>query len=131
MDRALESTEGQGATYAGPLNIVAHGLPEGVRLATSQVPGNAGVWPVQLIADSAARPGSGLITFQARAVDPAVTIEGGCQQVVPFINHSGGDAWRALRVNQFMMAVTEPAPIAIELVQPTSSVVRGGELFIR
>ncbi len=126
----LNLPKGQGATYAGPLNIVAHGLPEGVRLATSQVPGNAGVWPVQLIADSAARPGSGLITFQARAVDLAVTIEGGCQQVVPFINHSGGDAWRALRVNQFMMAVTEPAPIAIELVQPTSSVVRGGELFI-
>ena len=60
----------------------------------------------------------------------AGALESGCHQAVPFINHSGGSAWRVVRTDRFAMAVTEPAPIAIDLVQPTVPLVRGGELAI-
>lgn len=95
-----------------------------------QVPGQASVWPVQLVASADALPKAKVFDLQANSIDPMVKLVTGCQQVVPFINHSGGDAWRILRVDRFAMAVTEPAPLSIELVQPTVSLVRGGELFI-
>lgn len=126
----IDVPKGQGTTYAGPFDIVAEGLPAGVRLVSPRVPPTATRWPVQLVADATAEPGGKIITFQPRAADPSVTLESTCQQVVPFVNHSGGDAYRALRTDRFAMAVTDPAPIAIELVQPTAPVVRGGELFI-
>jgi hypothetical protein len=133
----LDIPKGQGTTYAGPFDIVARGLPEGVRLVSPQVSAipileRHGMprWPVQFVADSDAKPGSGIITLEARAADPAVKVESGCQQPVPFVNHSDGSAWRILRTDRFAMAVTEPAPMAIDLEQPTVPVVRGGELAI-
>lgn len=126
----VDVPQGQGTTYAGPFDIVATGLPSGVRLVSPRVPGKVAKWPVQLVAEANAQPACAIVMFQAKATDPAVVLEGGCHQAVPFINHSGGDAWRVVRTDRFAMAVTESAPIAIELVQPTASLVRGGELFI-
>jgi hypothetical protein len=51
-------------------------------------------------------------------------------QWVPFINHSGGDAWRAVKTDRFVMAVTDPSPFAVELTPPSMPLVRGGELAI-
>jgi hypothetical protein len=59
-----------------------------------------------------------------------VTLESHSQQPVPFVNSGGGDAERILRVEGFTLAVNDPAPFAIDLVQPTVPVVRGGELAI-
>jgi hypothetical protein len=133
----LDIPKGQGTTYAGAFDIVARGLPDGVRLVSPQVSvipvlERHGMprWPVQLVADADAKPGSAIITLEARAADPAVKLESGCQQPVPFVNHSDGSAWRILRTDRFALAVTEPAPIAIDLVQPTVPLVRGGELAI-
>jgi hypothetical protein len=122
--------KGQGTTYNAPFELVPDGLPEGVRLHCPEVPAQASVWPIQLIADENAVQQAKTFTLRAKATDPSVILEGGCQQVVPFINHSGGDAWRTLRVDRFAMAVTAPAPFQIDLEQPTISLVRGGELFI-
>lgn len=94
------------------------------------VPGQAGIWPIQLVADEQASLQGTLVTLKAKPTDPTIRLEGGCQQVVPFINHSGGDAWRTVRVDRFAMAVTEPAPFHIEIQEPTTSLVRGGELFL-
>jgi hypothetical protein len=126
----LDVRKGQGTTYSGPFDIVAKGLPDGVRLVSPRVPGAAARWPVQLVADADAQPGGAIVTFEARAADPAVRLESGCHQAAPFVNHSGGSAWRVVRTDRFAMAVTEPAPIAIDLVPPTVALVRGGELSI-
>ena len=126
----LDLHRGQGTTDAGPFDIVATGLPEGVRLVSPRVPGNARKWPVQLVADGSAQPGCSIVTLDAKSSDPGVSLQSGCHQAVPFVNHSGGDAWRVVRTDRFAMAVTEPAPIAIDLEQPKAAVVRGGELFI-
>jgi hypothetical protein len=122
--------KGQGSNVNGPYELFAKGLPQGVQMICPQVPGQAGLWPVQLVASAEAVPQAKVFDLQASSIDPAIKLVTGCQQVVPFINHSGGDAWRILRVDRFAMAVTEPAPFSIELAQPTVSLVRGGELFI-
>jgi hypothetical protein len=133
----LDVRKAQGTTYSGPFDIVAHGLPDGVRLVSPQFPKappvnrhNVARWPIQFIADGDAKPTSSLIALEARAADPTVVLETHCQQAVPFVNDSGGDAGRILRVDRFALAVTEPAPITVDLVQPTIPVVRGGELAI-
>jgi hypothetical protein len=133
----LDVLKGQGTTFAGPFDIVARGLPPGVRIVSPTVsaapvpgPGNLPTWPVQFVADADARPGAALITLEARPVDPSVVLESHSQQAVPFVRTGGGEASRILRVDRFAMAVTEPAPFAIDLVQPTVPVVRGGELAI-
>lgn len=122
--------KGQGSTYSGTYDLLASDLPDGVQMICPRIPGQASVWPIQLVASPEAQPKAKVINFRAQSSDPSIELVTGCQQVVPFINHSGGDAWRALRVDRFAMAVTDPAPFSIELVQPTASLVRGGELFI-
>jgi hypothetical protein len=121
---------GQGTRFRGDMEVVARGLPSGVSLANHRVPAGSAVWPVQLVAGPEAAPGGAVIMLDVRSADPARRIETGSVQWVPFINHSGGDAWRAVRTDRFIMAVTEPAPFTVELEPPGIALVRGGELGI-
>lgn len=122
--------EAQGNRFAGALEIVAHGLPAGVRIESSQVPAGHSLWPVQFIADSSAAPAAALITLEARPIDPTVHISSPSQQNLPFWSHSGGDAWRTIRLDRYVMAVTDPAPFSIAVEPATAAIVRGGELAI-
>ncbi len=126
----LSLPAGQGTTYKGDLEIFADGLPKGVQLLASKVPGGSPLWPVQLIASPEAQPGGAVLTFGVRSTDPSKPLRSGSVQWVPFINHSGGDAWRAVKTDRFVMAVTDPAPFAMELAAPKIPLVRGGELAI-
>ncbi len=125
--------QGQGNRFTGDFDLVARGLPAGVRLVSPRfpagLPANA-EWPVQLVADPATQPTAALITLDAVPADPSRTLRTGSQQNLPFINHSGGDAWRTVRLDRFVMAVTEPAPFSIDIMAPQIPIVRGGELAI-
>ncbi|MCX7430212.1 MAG: serine protease [Planctomycetia bacterium] len=125
--------QGQGNRFTGEFDLVARGLPAGVRLVSPRfpagLPANA-EWPVQLVADPATQPTAALITLDAVPADPSRTLRTGSQQNLPFINHSGGDAWRTVRLDRFVMAVTEPSPFSIDIVAPQIPIVRGGELAI-
>ena len=121
---------GQGNTYTGELEFVAHGLPAGVRLVSPKVRGGEKLWPVQFVADATAAPGAALITLEARPTDPAKKIASSSQQNLPFCSHSGGDAWRTIRLDKYILAVTDAAPFSIDIQPPTAAIVRGGELAI-
>jgi len=122
--------EPQGNAFDGELDIVARGLPPGVRIVSPRVPAGQRLWPVQFVADPAAIPGGAVFSLEARPADPAKVIASGSHQALPFINHSGGDAWRTVLVDRYVMAVTDPAPFSISIEQPTVPLVRGGELSI-
>ena len=126
----LSLPRGQGDGYRGELDIVAQGLPPGVRLVTGRVPQGRKLWPVQFVADPSAHPGSALITLEARPIEPRGPFSSGSQQAIPFINHSGGDAWRTVQLERFVLAVTDPSPFSIEIKTPPAALVRGGELAI-
>lgn len=121
---------GLGTTFKGDLEVFAQGLPPGVSLANTRIPGGNGVWPVQLVAAEEARPGCAVITLGVRSTDPARKIETASVQRIPFINHSGGNYWRAVNLDRFIMAVTDAAPFRIEAQAPTIPLVRGGEVSI-
>jgi len=125
--------QGQGNTFTGEFDLVARGLPAGVRLASPRVPAGLAAlteWPVQFIAEAATPPSSAVITLEAVPTDPSRKVVVGSQQNLPFINHSGGNAWRTVRLDRFVMAVAEPAPFSIDIVPPQIPIVRGGELAI-
>ncbi|MEO8494418.1 MAG: serine protease, partial [Planctomycetota bacterium] len=100
---------------SGPMDMIAEGLPAGVRLVYPPMPGppirNMGyqpLWLMQLVADATAAPSSAFIKLAAKQNDAPFT----------------------LADNRLVVAVTEPAPISIEIVPPTIPLVRGGELAI-
>lgn len=126
----LSLPQGQGSTYRGELDLVAHGLPEGLQMLSRRVPAGRTVWPIQFTAAANAKPSSSLITIEARPIEAVAHWESRSSQAVPFINHSGGDAWRTVRLDQFVCSVTEVAPFSVELPPPPAALVRGGELAI-
>jgi hypothetical protein len=122
--------QGFGSTFKGELELVAHGLPQGVRMVSSKVPAGRGVWPVQFIAESSAKQCAALISIEAKPVDASQKLISSSQQSIPYLNHSGGDAWRTVQLDKFVLAVTDPAPYSIEIKPPQVPLVRGGELSI-
>ena len=121
---------GQGSQHP-PLDLVAHGLPAGVTLVSSRVPAGYGMWPVQFVADATAVPAAAAITLEARSADPTQPIVASRpQQNVPYVSHSGGDAWRTVRLERFLLAITDPSPFSIHVAPPQAPLVRGGELAI-
>ncbi len=120
----------QGNTFKGECEIVAEGLPPGVRLLTNRVPAGAQKWPVQFEADMDAPLATAVIRLRVRSLDPNVRLVSGSQQNLPFLNSPGGDAWKTVRLDAFMLGVLEQTPFSIEIDEPSTAVVRGGELEI-
>ncbi len=121
---------GQWSPIGCDYDLIANGLPKGIRLITPRVPASASRWPLQFEADESAPTEGAVFTLEARPIDDSQKVETRSQQSVPFINHSGGDAWRTVRTEQYIIGVTEPAPFTITVDQPTVAMVRGGELAI-
>lgn len=111
-------------------DLIAHGLPDGVKLVSPRVPAGASRWPLQFEAHPEVKPTGAVFTLEARPVDEALTVETRCQQNVPFINHSGGSAWRTVQTDRYILGVTDAAPFSIDVEQPQVALVRGGELAI-
>lgn len=116
----------------GAFEVIARGLPEGMRLIFPPIPKRdlPAVWPVQFVADADAATGGAVFELVAVAQDASQVVESRSVQQVPFINHSGGDAWNTVTVNSYITAVVDPAPFSIELIPPAAPLVRGGELAI-
>ena len=126
----LSLSSGQATWPAGEFNLIARGLPRGVRLINSRIRPGTALWPIQFEADADAEQTASVITLHAQPVGASDRIPTYSQQCVPFINHSGGDAWRTVRTDRYVAAVTERAPFSIEIDQPGIPLVRGGGLNI-
>jgi hypothetical protein len=120
----------QGTTYDGDLELVAKGLPPGVHFSAPRVRQGQSNVPVLLTADSTAVPGTALISIEAKAVDPNVQIESGSSQNFRFLNYTGGDAFHFVDTDRYALAVTDPAPISLEVSAPSVPLVLEGELAI-
>lgn len=120
----------QGNRFKGEGEIVAEGLPAGVTLLPNRVPAGAAKWPIQFEAAADAPLATAVISLRLRPIDPAVKLESGSQQNLPFLNKPGGDAWKTVRLDRLMLAVLDTPPFSIEVAEPAAAIVRGGELAI-
>jgi hypothetical protein len=119
----------QGSGFSGPFDLIAEGLPEGVRLESPRVPAGVSSWPVALVAEPDAKPTTALFSIMARPVDADRTVATSNQQNIPRVNYQG-DSWRSIRLDRFAMAVVEPAPFSIAVSAPNAALVRGGEMTL-
>ena len=121
--------DGPGNTYKGELDLVAHGLPPGVRLIAPRVrPGQRQV-PVQFVADANTPPQAVLITLTCRAVDDR-PLASQSQQAFTFLGRSGGHAWHSFVVDRYALAVVEAAPFSIVVEPPTVPLSQNGEIAL-
>jgi hypothetical protein len=120
----------QGNTFKGETEIVAEGLPPGVTLLANRVPAGATKWPIQFEAAADAPLAAAVIALRVKPVDPAVTLDSSPQQNLPFLNKPGGDAWKTVRLDRFMLAVLDTSPFSVEIDPPAAAIVRGGELAV-
>lgn len=128
--------KGQWNPLTAEYKLVAKGLPEGVTLVSktigsSQQRHGRSIWPIQFVASQDAKPGTSLITLEAEPVDASIEVENRCQENIPFLNHSGGDAMHFIQVDKYAIGITDPALFTIEIEEPTVSLVRGGEIAIQ
>lgn len=123
-------SEEQGNTYRGELDLVALGLPAGVRMIAPRVRPGEKVVPVEFVADRDAQPQVALFQILARAVGKARDFSSVSQQAFPFLGHSGGAAWRSVVADRYALAVTEPSPYAIEVHPPRIPLALNGELAL-
>jgi hypothetical protein len=120
----------QGNTFKGEAEIVAEGLPAGVKLLPNRVAAGATKWPIQFEAAADAPLAAAVINLKLVPTDPTKKLVSGTQMNVPFNNKPGGDAWKTVRLDRFMLAVLEKSPFSIEIDEPKAPIVRGGELAI-
>lgn len=118
-----------GSRYKGELELVAHGLPEGVRMIAPRVVAGQRQVPVQFVAGATTKPQTALISITCKATD-GTPILSRSQQSFPFLGHSGGHAWHSFVVDQYAFAVTEPSPYQIDVEQPTIPLSQNGELSL-
>ncbi len=123
----LYLADAPGSKFAGELDLVAEGLPPGVRMHAPRIPKGQRSVPVVFSADKGLAPQSGLCRITARSADGS-PLESGCQQSFAFVNHSGGHAWQSFSVDAFAFAVTDPPPYSLEVPAPKIALSQNGEL---
>lgn len=122
-------SDAPGSRYNGELDLVAHGLPEGVRMIAPRVKAGQRQVPVQFVAEADTKPMTALISITCVAVD-GTTLVSRSQQSFPFLGHSGGHAWHSFVVDQYAFAVTEPAPYRVDVEPPSIPLSQNGELSL-
>lgn len=110
--------KGQWDAPKEPFRLVAEGLPKGISMISQPVPPGTREWPIQLVAAKDAPIGGGVFNLRAEG------IETHNQHHAPFINHSGGSAWRRVSTDAYFTGVTDPAPFSIEIEMPRVDLVR-------
>jgi hypothetical protein len=127
----LSIAEGQGNRYKGELEVVARGLPPGVQMIAPHIrPGYKSV-PVQFVAAANTPPQAALIELLVKPVDAKRSLESGSHQSFGFLSHSGGRAWHSLSVDRYVLAVVQPPPFSIDVVQPQIPLSQSGELAMQ
>jgi len=122
--------DGQFRNLNGEFDIVARGLPKGVRLISPRVKPGTKLWPVQLVAEPDAPLVGSTFTLEARPVETGQSLVSRSQQNVPFINHSGGNSLHYVQVDRYVVGVTGPAPFSIEIGVLSAPIVRNSEVGI-
>ena len=124
--------EALGNTYKGPLEFYAEGLPQGVEMIAPPLSAGQRSGPVQFVAAPDTPPQASLINVRVRPAGGDVkNFESRCQESFPFVSRSGGHAWHHLITEQYVLAVTEPAPYTIDVEQPLIPLIQNGELGLK
>jgi hypothetical protein len=127
----VQLAQGFGNTYKGDIELEARGLPPGVTMiAPRYLKGAPPRMPIQFVAAPDAEPQAALIELLARPVDPKVKLHSESRQGIALTNRPGELPWHYVFLDKYALAVTQPAPFDIELVQPEIGISQNSELLL-
>jgi hypothetical protein len=118
--------------FGGELKLESDGLPAGVTLAADAMPANLNVIPVLFEAAADAPIAGKVADLNARHADPNVPIRGGFEQLIELATGGPGQSvyWKC-EVTRAAVAVTEPVPFKISIVEPKVPLVQNGSMNLK
>ena len=126
----VQLAQGFGNSYKGDVELEARGLPKGVTMIAPRFTKGVTRLPVQFVAAPDAAPQAALIELLARPVEAGAHVRSASRQGFALTNRPGELPWHYVFLDKFALAVTQPAPFDIELVQPEIGVSKNGELLL-
>ena len=126
----VQLAQGLGNTYKGDIELEARGLPKGVTMIAPRYTKGANRLPVQFVAAPDAEAQSALIELLARPVDRKTLLDSASRQAFALVNRPGELPWHFVFLDQYALAVTDPAPFDIALDEPATSLAQNGELML-
>lgn len=116
--------------FNGDLEIVGVNLPPGVTVTAPKLsPGQTKV-PVVFEAAAGVKPQAALIDLAVRPAKGEATFASGYRQTVLMNQYGNNDFYLHVPVEKLALAVTEPAPFAVEVEEPKTSLVQNGEMLV-
>lgn len=112
--------------YNGEIRMELDGLPDGVTATPYPIPPGRGEIPVLLSAATDAPISASLFTVLGRGDDKNFGVMGNLSQSHKLVLGQNRRHMWAYDTERAAMAVTEPAPFKLELVQPKTPIVRNG-----
>lgn len=119
--------------FNGELELIAVGLPEGVKMIAPRVTTAMPRVPVVFEAAPGAKLQGGFIDIVAKPVGEAEqpALVSGFRQMVAMNAYGNNDYYLHTILAKLPLAVTEPAPFSIEIEEPKSALVQNGEMALK
>ena len=117
--------------FAGDLALTAEKLPAGVTMHCQPMPSALSQMPVVFEAAADAPIAGGLFDLEARPVDDKVQVKGRFENSADFIVGPNNNTFFAAKVDRLAMAVVDPLPFQLQLVQPKAPLVRNGTIELK
>lgn len=116
--------------HPGDLEIVGVNLPKGVTVSAPKL--TPGVTKVPVVFEAAAdvKPQAALIELAVRPVKAGETLLSGYRQTILMNAYGNNDYYLHTTVDKLALAITDPAPFAVEVEEPKSSLVQNGEMLV-
>lgn len=118
--------------FGGDLVLEPGALPAGTTAVFREMPGAVSQMPVVFEATADAPLGGGLVALEARAKDDNVKVRGGFENFADFVLGPPNNAvYYGAKVDKLAMAVVEPLPFQLEIVQPKAPLARNGTMNLK
>jgi hypothetical protein len=117
--------------FNGELELVGVNLPKGVTLHAPKIAPGVTKVPVVFEATADAKPQAALIDLVVRPAGGGPELPSGYRQTVLMNAYGNNDYYLHVPVERLALAVTEPAPFAVQVEEPKSSLVQNGELSLK
>ncbi len=114
------------ADFGGPLALAAAGLPAGTALHADTMHEAVNQIPLVFEAAGDAKPAGAMVDLTARHTDAAKGIEGRLLHTIDVTEVQANVPVYSIAVDRLALAVTEPAPFKVEIVEPKVPIVRRG-----
>jgi hypothetical protein len=118
--------------FGGDLILEPGALPAGMTAAFREMPGAVSQMPVVFEATADAPIAGGLVSLEARPKDATVKVRGAFENFADFVLGQPNNAvYYGAKVDKLAMAVVEPLPFQLEILQPKAPLARNGIMNIK